>query len=78
MTQEDNPTSDIYGAIGRAYAHFNGRLFDGQLPACLFVLQRPPGMMGYVSQRRWVNDAKQYVDELAINPSIGLGTHCWR
>jgi predicted SprT family Zn-dependent metalloprotease len=30
-------------------------------------------MMGYVSHKRWINDARRHVDELAINPEYWLG-----
>lgn len=72
-TVQTSPTEELYSAVERAYTHFNTRLFGGKLPACLIVLQRQPRMMGYVSHRRWINDAKQYLDELAINPEFWLG-----
>lgn len=62
------PTLESYSAIQDAYDYFNRNLFDGKLPSCLITYQRQKRIMGYVSFRRWVNDRKEYVDELAINP----------
>lgn len=62
------PTIESYSEIQYAYDYFNRELFDGKLPSCLITYQRQKRIMGYVSFRRWVNECKEYVDELAINP----------
>ena len=62
------PTLESYQVIQEAYDYFNRKLFDGKLPNCLITYQRQKRIMGYVSFRRWVNDNKEHVDELAINP----------
>ncbi len=62
------PTLESYSAFQQAYDYFNQELFNGQLPSCLITFQRQKRIMGYVSFRRWVNEQKQYIDELAINP----------
>lgn len=67
------PTIQLYGALNRAYSHFNDHLFNGALPSCLLTVQRQPRMMGYASHERWINQARQFVDELAINPEYFLG-----
>lgn len=70
---DKEPTIQLYSALNRAYSHFNQQLFDGGLPSCLLTVQRQPRMMGYASHERWVNQARQFVDELAINPEYFLG-----
>lgn len=67
------PTIQMYSALNGAYSHFNQHLFNGRLPSCLLTVQRQPRMMGYASHERWINQARQFVDELAINPEYFLG-----
>ena len=62
------PTLESYSTLLEAYDYFNRELFNSTLPSCLITYQRQKSIMGYVSFRRWINDKKQYVDELAINP----------
>lgn len=63
-----NPTEELIEAVKTAYDHFNRDLFKGQLPNVVFNFQRQQRVMGYASIGRWVNERKQYVDELGINP----------
>ncbi|MDH5327678.1 MAG: SprT-like domain-containing protein [Gammaproteobacteria bacterium] len=74
MTVASKPTDEFYGALTRAYAHFNKRLFNGQLPACLITAQRQRNVMGYFSKNRWNNGAGDVVHEIALNPSY-FGNH---
>lgn len=67
------PTIQLYSSLHRAYEHFNKHLFGDSLPHCLLTVQRQPKMMGYASHARWVNQAEQFTDELAINPEYFLG-----
>lgn len=62
------PTEEIYDTLLKAYDYFNHALFKGQLPAVVFTFHRQRKVMGYASIGRWVNDTRQYVDELAVNP----------
>lgn len=62
------PTEESYSPFQEAYAFFNERLFDGELPVCLITFQRQKRIMGYVSLERWVNNRNEYIHELAINP----------
>ncbi len=61
-------TEETYQLFDQAYDFFNLRLFDNMLPQCIITFQRQPRLMGYASFSRWMNQEKQYVDELAINP----------
>ena len=63
-----NPTDELYGAMQKAYAHFNKSLFDGQLPPVLFTTQRQKNVMGYFSLERWVSVEGKRCHEIAINP----------
>lgn len=40
-------SQELYEEIEGAYAYFNEVLFDGQLPGCLFTLQRKSNTFGY-------------------------------
>lgn len=64
------PTEHIYGELQRAFAHFNQTLFDGQLPPCLFTLQREKRTYGYFSAKRFIHrSGVELTDEIAINPA---------
>jgi predicted SprT family Zn-dependent metalloprotease len=67
----ERPTPQTYAELQQAYDHFNGVLFDGQLPPCLMTLQREKRAQGYFSAKRFVHrDGQTYTDEIAINPSF--------
>ncbi len=63
------PTAQAYAELQHAFDHFNGRLFDGQLPQCLLTLQREKKTCGYFSAQRFGDQAGQRVDEIALNPA---------
>jgi hypothetical protein len=62
------PTLATYGALERAFDHFNRELFDTRLPLCLLTLRSSPRTYGYMHRRRFVNVGGVEVDELGINP----------
>lgn len=64
----EKPTKEIYDSLLKAYDYFNHALFNGQLPEVVFTFHRQRKVMGYASIGRWVNEARLYVDELAVNP----------
>lgn len=65
-----NPTLEAYAELQSAFEHYNQRLFDGQLPACLITMQREKRTYGYFSSQRFVHRGnKTTTDEIAINPS---------
>lgn len=64
----DKPTLESYDALLEAYDYFNQSLFGGQLPPVIITYHRQRKVMGYASIGRWVNNQRQYVDELAVNP----------
>lgn len=61
-------SEETYKIFEVAYAFFNTRLFEGNLPKCLITFQRQSRLMGYVSFNRWKNKQNESIDELAINP----------
>lgn len=86
------PTEELYSALQIAYDHFNGKLFNKQLPQILFTTQRQHRMMGYFSPDRWTSSQGNNCHEIAINPLyVGSATliqlmqtlvhemvHCWQ
>lgn len=64
------PTTETYAALQQAFDHFNDRLFNPKLPACLITLQRKESrVLGYYWPERFVAaDAAGAVDEIAMNP----------
>jgi len=64
------PTATAYSELQQAFDHFNGELFDGELPSCLITLQRKKRTMGYFSKARFVNHAGDTTDEIAMNPTF--------
>ncbi|MES9829212.1 MAG: SprT-like domain-containing protein [Candidatus Thiodiazotropha sp.] len=64
----EKPTTESYDTLVRAYDYFNQALFEGQLPDVIISFHRQRKVMGYASIARWVNEKRQYVDELAVNP----------
>jgi predicted SprT family Zn-dependent metalloprotease len=63
-----SPTNQTYQSLLYAYNFFNQALFDTTLPPVVFTYHRQNRVMGYASFERWVNQEKQFVDEIAINP----------
>lgn len=64
------PTGQIYGALERAFNHFNRDLFDEDLPPALLTLQRKGARtMGYFSPKRFRGRKNESTtDEVALNP----------
>lgn len=64
-------TGKEYTGIEQAYAVFNERLFNGELPDLLITYQRKAGSCGYYSPGRFERrDGSGRVPELALNPSV--------
>lgn len=64
------PTGQAYTEFQDAYDFYNLNLFDGQLPGCLFTMQRKARTYGYFSSNRFVNRSGAQADEIALNPEI--------
>lgn len=64
------PTGETYGALQKAYEHFNAQLFEGSLPDCLLTLQRKGRrVMGFFCGNRFEhNESRALTDEIALNP----------
>lgn len=68
-TQE--PTEEIYNELRQAYKFFNEKLFNDELPGCMFTLQRKQNTFGYFSNSRFIRrDASGKADEIALNPAF--------
>jgi hypothetical protein len=64
-----SPTAETYAGLQAAYDFFNARLFAGALPGCLITLQRKAHRTyGYYAADRYVAEAGQTTDEIALNP----------
>jgi len=68
MNMKNLPTKQNYDELSDAYDFFNRRLFGGELPGCLFTLQRKSRSMGYFSFERFVSRDDTKSDEIALNP----------
>ena len=68
MSNVQSPTLATYGALEKAFEHFNRDLFDARLPPCLLTLRSSPRTYGYMHRRRFVNLGGAQIDELGINP----------
>jgi predicted SprT family Zn-dependent metalloprotease len=68
MHTTNDPTSEAYPELMVAHRYFNERLFGGDLPTCLFTLNRKPGSRGYFSAGRFENRNGEITDEIALNP----------
>lgn len=64
------PTTELYDSLKLAFSHFNGTLFDNELPDVIFTVQRQKGVMGYFAPDRWGNLKGEKCHEIAINPSF--------
>ena len=53
-----HPSHALYQSLQSAYEHFNRELFDEQLPAVIFTVQRHKDVMGYFAPERWAKAAK--------------------
>jgi hypothetical protein len=68
MSLKNLPTKQNYDELSHAYEFFNRRLFGGELPGCLFTLQRKSRSMGHFSFERFVSRDDTKSDEIALNP----------
>lgn len=66
-----SPTDELYAGLEHAYRFFNEELFGGELPGCLFTLQRKRNTYGYYGPSRFLRrDARGKSDEIALNPAF--------
>ena len=63
------PTTELYAELQEIFDFFNQKLFAGELPNCLILLQRTKGAAGYFAYSSWENDNGKKIDEIALNPS---------
>ena len=63
------PTRKTYDGLDEAYDHFNKRLFEGRLPACLITVRPHRAAYGYFSSQRFgaTADNSEIRDEIALN-----------
>ena len=63
-----SPSLALYGQLQKAFDHFNARLFENTLPACLITLRSSGRQHGYHHTGRFVNTQGKTLDELALHP----------
>ncbi len=63
------PTRETYHALQEAYDHFNGELFDDDLPNCIITLKRKNRSYGSFSGKRFISEDGRECDEIALNPA---------
>lgn len=77
MKKKTTITQQMYLTLDDAFAFFNKKLFDGELPQTMITLQRKNKRNhGYFHAKRFVNLSdvrtkkknKEFVDEIALNP----------
>ena len=66
---KNEPTTELYQSLQKAYDYFNIALFDKELPKVIFTTQRKKRVMGYFSQERWLSKQGDFCHEISINPS---------
>lgn len=64
-----------YRTLDEAHSHFNARLFGGELPECLIVLQRKSKRnLGYFRPESFEHRSEETsIDEIALNPDNFIG-----
>ncbi len=65
---KENPTSDFYTFFQFVYDFYNEKLYNNELPNCMFIVTRKKNTFGYFIPERWQNNQKTKSDEIAINP----------
>lgn len=65
-----DPTTQLYGALQRAFLHFNDELFAGKLPPCLITLRSSHPHHGYHHKDRFVDKNGRTADELGLHPGF--------
>ena len=66
------PTTEIYTELQEIFDFFNQKIFKGELPQCLIVLQRTRGASGTFMYSSWKNEKGKKIEEIALNPSCLL------
>lgn len=74
-----SPSVQIYGELDQAYNFFNREIFDGRLPACMFILDRAKRRYGHFMPEGYELRPKdeledsQWVDEIGLNAEAMRG-----
>lgn len=66
--QSISPTLELYGALDRAFIHFNETIFGGTLPPCLITLRSSNRIRGYHHNGRFISATGIVGDELGLHP----------
>ncbi len=88
----NDPTQEFYDRLTEAAAHFNEKLFEGDLPPMIITVQRGLRTRGQFSPERWARKDGSKAHELAINPAhlasntllelfqtiVREQAHCWQ
>lgn len=67
-------SDETYKAISKAFNIYNEKLFNLELPTCMFVFQKMKGSKGYYAVDRWEksNFNEMKLDEIALNPDTSI------
>lgn len=65
-----SPTLALYGALDRAFAHFNRALFKNDLPPALLTLRGARNSRGYHHAERFISPGGDRLHELALHPGF--------
>lgn len=65
-----SPTEQSHGELDKAYAHFNERLFDNELPPCMIRMQSTRATRSLFDPNRFVTRELQIAHCIDINPQI--------
>jgi len=67
----DRPSPALALSLQAAHDHFNGALFDGKLPAPVFVWQRKKNCRGHFCPGVWARTGhNDHADEISLNPDL--------
>jgi hypothetical protein len=69
QNKNQRPTPENYETLQFAWAFFNERLFDDQLPPCMITLQRFHKSSGYFVPNGWQDENGTISDEISLNPA---------
>jgi len=69
--KEAKPAVDQSAAFQAAFDFFNQRLFEGKLPKVMLTMSRNANLVGgYFSPKKWFDENKEEIGEIAINANV--------
>jgi predicted SprT family Zn-dependent metalloprotease len=68
MRSDATPTREQFAAYEKMFSYFNGKLFHGELPACLLNFSRRSKTYGFFAPSRWER-GRDVRHEISLNPA---------